>query len=68
MLTKEHKQAHLDKQNLANYDENELGAYYNGFNDAQEAEAGSEMLEAIRVLQFNLREADETSVVLLILS
>ena len=68
VLTKEHKQAYLDKLNLANYDENELGAYYNEFNDTKEAEAGSNMLEAIRVLQFNLREADETSVVLLILS
>lgn len=68
VLTNEHKQTYLDKLNLANFDENELGAYYNAFNDTQEVDAGSAMLEAIRVLQFNLREADETSVVLLILS
>lgn len=68
VLTNGHKQNYLNKLNLDNFDENELRDYYNEFNGADEEEAGSYMLEAIRVLQFNLREADETSVVLLTLS
>lgn len=68
VLTNGHKQKYLNKLNLDNFDENELRDYYNEFNGADEEEAGSYMLEAIRVLQFNLREADETSVVLLTLS
>ena len=67
VLTNEHKQLYLNALNLANFDEGELGEYYNKFNDTEETEAGSWMLEAIRVLQFNLREASESSVVLLTL-
>jgi len=68
VLTNEHKLTYLNKLDLENFDENELKNYYNEFNGTDEDEAGSFMSEAIRVLQFNLREADETSVVLLTLS
>jgi len=67
VLTNEHKAAYLKQLDLANFDEHELKDYYNEFNDTDENEAGSFMLEAIRVLQFNLREADETTIVMLTL-
>ncbi|MEJ8302750.1 hypothetical protein [Saccharibacillus sacchari] len=68
VLTNEHKSAYLGRLNLTDFDEDELRDYYNELNDTEEKQAGSFMLEAIRVLQFNLREADETTVVLLTLS
>ncbi|NGZ77674.1 hypothetical protein [Saccharibacillus alkalitolerans] len=67
-LTVSHKRAYLDKLLPSNFEAEELGAYYNEFNGTtdDEAEAGADMLEAIRVLHANLQHADGESVVLLL--
>jgi hypothetical protein len=63
-LTAEHKRQYLDKLEPSLFSEEELGEYYNQFNESDEPGAGEPMLAGIRCLHDTLAQVDDDSVVI----
>lgn len=65
ILTDQHKRDYLTKLDPKDYDKDTLRKYYEEFNETEEPEAGQAMLDAITVLQENLRQLEPSKVIIL---
>jgi len=65
ILTDSHRQAFLERLKPESFSKQELGDYYNEFNETHEPEAGGPMLDGIRALHTSLSAVDKDSVILL---
>ena len=65
IFTEEHKVKYMDKLNPPNFNEEELEQYYNDFNGTDEDGIGKELINGIAILQKNIKQIKENSVILL---
>ena len=65
VFTLRHREDCLSALDPSNFQEADLRAYYEAFNEEPSPEAGAAMLEAIAVLRENLARVDEGSIILL---
>ena len=65
ILTDAHRRAYAEDLDPSSYSEDELRAYFEAFNETTNAESGRAMLDGIVVLQANLSQVNQDSVILL---